>query len=57
MNDFKVKGAWDFGYVWVDKERKYLYINLYSISSPDNITPYYINGKYCLAGEGKCEMQ
>jgi len=40
--------AWDFGYAWVDNERKHLYLNLYWVSSPDDYTPSDVNGKYLL---------
>ncbi|MEW6601013.1 MAG: hypothetical protein AB1499_08590 [Nitrospirota bacterium] len=38
--------AWDFGYAWVSNDRKYIYLNLYWVMSPDNITPADVNGKY-----------
>lgn len=41
--------AWNFGYAWVDKERRYLYVNLYRVASPDGTTPSDINGKYSLS--------
>ena len=40
--------AWDFGYAWVDNKRKYLYLNLYWASSPDDNTSSDVNGKYLL---------
>lgn len=42
------KKAWDFGYAWIDNERKYLYLNLFWVSSPDGYTPADVNGKYRL---------
>jgi hypothetical protein len=43
--------SWDFGYAWVDLERKYLYLNLYWVASPDDIIPSDVNGKYSLTKE------
>ena len=39
---------WDFGYAWIDADRKYLYLNLYWVSLPDRIVPSKVNGKYIL---------
>lgn len=36
----------DIGYIWIDRKREYIYINCYSISSPDKVVPSLINGKY-----------
>ncbi len=44
-----VPESWDLGYAWIDSERKYLYLNFYWVSSPDNIIPSDVNGKYRLA--------
>jgi len=41
--------SWDFGYAWIDSERKYLYLNFYWVSSPDDIIPSDVNGKYRLS--------
>lgn len=46
-----LNNAWDFGYAWVDSERKYLYLNLYWVSSPDSLIPSDVNGKYRLIGD------
>lgn len=43
----KGKG-WDFGYAWVDRERKYLYLTFYWASSPDKMIASDVNGKYAL---------
>lgn len=40
--------AWDFGYAWVDADRKNLYLNLFWVSSPDKLIPSDISGKYLL---------
>jgi len=40
------KQHWDFGYVWVDENKEYIYINLYWLDSPDGLTESDINGKY-----------
>ena len=40
--------AWDFGYAWVDRERKYLYLTFYWASSPDKMIASDVNGKYAL---------
>lgn len=37
---------WDFGYAWIDKDREYIYLNLYQVKSPDGILNSYANGKY-----------
>lgn len=42
------KNHWDLGYVWVDLNRKFLYINLFWISSPNKLIESDINGKYIL---------
>ena len=41
--------AWDFGYAWIDFERKFLYLNFYWVASPDSIIPSDVNGTYNLA--------
>jgi hypothetical protein len=38
----------DFGYAWVSADRKYLYLNLYWVTSPDRMTPSDVNGRYDL---------
>lgn len=43
----------DVGYAWVDKERKYLYLNIYFAELPDKIISSEINGMYRLECEGK----
>ncbi len=49
LNDISsLQKAWDFGYAWVDADRKYLYLNLYWVSSPEGMTPSDVNGKYLL---------
>ena len=40
------KKAWDFGYAWIDSERRFLYLNFYWVSAPKNVTPSDVNGKY-----------
>lgn len=40
--------AWDFGYAWVDRERKYLYLTFYWATSPDKMIASDVNGKYAL---------
>lgn len=38
--------TWDLGYVWVDKERENIYLNLYWLSTPDGLKPSEVHGKY-----------
>lgn len=38
--------TWDLGYVWVDKERKNIYLNLYWLSTPGGLKPSEVHGKY-----------
>jgi hypothetical protein len=38
-------GPWDFGYVWVDAKREYIYLNLFYVSAPDSTIPSDVNGK------------
>jgi len=40
--------AWDFGYAWVDLERKLLHFNFFWASPPDKLIPSEANGKYRL---------
>lgn len=40
--------AWDFGYAWVDRERRFVYLNFYWASSPDKMIASDVNGKYAL---------
>jgi hypothetical protein len=40
--------AWDIGYAWVDANRKYIYLNLFWVKSPDGLTPSDVNGKYVI---------
>lgn len=42
--------AWDIGFAWVDNKLEYLYLNLYWVSAPNEITPSDVNGKYSLTG-------
>lgn len=42
---------WDFGYAWVDIERKYLYLNFYWVSEPDGMRPSDLNGKYKITND------
>lgn len=39
---------WDFGYAWIDADRRYIYLNLYQVKSPDEMIPSDINGKYTI---------
>ena len=38
--------AWEIGYVWVDQDRKNVFLNFYWVDSPDNLKPSIINAKY-----------
>ena len=40
--------AWDFGYAWIDLEKKTLYLNFFWASAPNDIIPSDVNGKYKL---------
>lgn len=40
--------VWDIGYVWVDKNKENIYLNLYWLSPPDGIKPSEIHGKYSI---------
>jgi len=40
------KTNWDIGYAWVDIDRKYIYLNFYWASSPEDLIPSDVNGKY-----------
>lgn len=42
------KRHWDIGYAWVDPDKRYLYLNLYWVSSPDGLSPSDVSGKYRL---------
>jgi len=47
LNDIESTQAyWDIGYAWVDIDRKYIYLNFYWVSSPDNLIPSDVNGRY-----------
>ena len=49
LDDIRHKSkTWDLGYVWVDKEREFIYLNLYWISTPDSLKPSKLHGKYKL---------
>jgi hypothetical protein len=43
--------AWDFGYAWIDHDRKFLYLTFYWASSPDKLIASDVNGKYSLPKE------
>lgn len=45
-----IQKEWDFGYAWISEDRKYLYINLFWVKSPDGVTPADVNGRYQLKG-------
>ncbi|MFZ5759525.1 MAG: hypothetical protein ACOY32_07845 [Thermodesulfobacteriota bacterium] len=50
MNDIVSKRKiWDLGYAWVDHLRKFIYFNFYWASSPDEIIPSDINGRYSIS--------
>ena len=38
--------AWDMGYVWVDQDRKNIFLNFYWVQSPNKLKPSIINAKY-----------
>jgi hypothetical protein len=38
--------VWDLGYVWVDKKRENIFLNLYWLSTPDGLTKSKLYGKY-----------
>lgn len=38
--------VWDLGYVWIDKKRENIFLNLYWISTPDGLTKSKLHGKY-----------
>lgn len=38
--------SWDYGYVWVDQKREYIYLNFYWVVGPDDLEGSKISGKY-----------
>jgi hypothetical protein len=51
-NQNNVSGfRWDFGYAWVDIERKYIYLNFYWLCEPDGMIPSDFNGKYKITND------
>ena len=42
------KCHWDFGYIWVDKNRETISINLYWVKAPDSLLDADINGSYII---------
>ena len=41
-----IQKEWDFGYTWISDDRKYVYLNLFWVNAPDNVTPSDVNGRY-----------
>jgi len=46
MVKFERNVSWDYGYVWVDQKREYIYLNFYWVDSPNLLKESSINGKY-----------
>lgn len=51
-----INREWDFGYAWISKNKKYLYLNLFWVKSPDRVSPADVNGKYQLEEYGGKKM-
>lgn len=41
-----IQNQWDLGYAWLSVDRKYLYLNLFWVESPDNLASADVNGRY-----------